>query len=100
MSEQPKQKPPLKKRASGDHPVVQMYRKKLQSISEGTMPQLEALNRRLDRLKGSSERAPRADPRREPSEDERAEDEIPVDVVVAIDEDSTPTVPDRGRKKG
>jgi len=74
---------PARKRASGDnHPAVVGMRKKLDSIREGTLPELERLNARIDKLKAKSDpprderrEPPVVDPRREP------EDEVPVDVV-------------------
>ena len=65
---------------SGNHPAVVAWRKKLDSIAEGTMPALERLNARIDR---ALKKAAPHDPRREPEDDERREaDEVADDVVV------------------
>lgn len=40
----------IRKGSSGEHPVMQAVRKKLDSIREGTLPELEALNRRIDKI--------------------------------------------------
>jgi len=41
--------------SSGEHPILQAVRKKLDSIREGTLPELEALNARIDKLKRESD---------------------------------------------
>lgn len=43
------------KGSSGEHPIMQAVRKKLDSIREGTLPELEALNARIDKLKRESD---------------------------------------------
>lgn len=43
------------KGSSGEHPVMQEVRKKLDSIREGTLSELEALNARIDKLKKKSD---------------------------------------------
>jgi len=44
-----------RKGTSGEHPIMQAVRKKLDSIREGTLPELEALNARIDKLKKKSD---------------------------------------------
>lgn len=58
-----------KKGSSGDHPIMQAVRKKLDSIREGTLPELEALNARIDKIKTKSD-PPQA-------EEEPAPDTVP-----------------------
>ena len=52
--------------ASGQHEAVQAFRKKLESVQDGTLEDLLELNRQLDAAK---------DPRRD------GDEEIPVDIV-------------------
>lgn len=66
---------------SGDHPAVREYRRKMDSITEGTMPALEALNARLDRALEKASTDPPSDDRREPEDDDRKEPSIPIDIV-------------------
>lgn len=73
------------KKGSGTHPAVLAYRKKMDSVRDGTLPLVDALNARLDRAleKMRTLPPPGTDPRREPEEDERREEEEPpVDVVI------------------
>lgn len=78
-----------KRRTSGEHEAVIGFRRKLESISEHTMPQLTDLNARLDRLKKKSD-PPKRDPRRE-VDDARQDDAVPVDVV-ELEPDPFPSV--------
>lgn len=40
-----------RKGSSGEHPIMQAVRKKQDEIREGTLPELQALNARIDRIK-------------------------------------------------
>jgi len=81
MSDEPKRpsafphvhRRPSRKGGSGEHPAVQQFRDKLESISEDAFPALERINERLDRLKVRSSRPPI--PREEPEELEEPESE-------------------------
>ena len=68
---------------SGKHAIEasKAFRAKLESIQEGTLPILEELNARIDRLARSE--PPPVDPRRE------EQGEVPVDVVALPDEAET-----------
>lgn len=44
-----------RKGASGEHPTMQAVRAKMDSIREGTLPELEALKDRIDKLKKKSD---------------------------------------------
>lgn len=69
-----------KKAASGEHPSVKAFRKKLDSLQDGAFQDLEDLNARIDKLVKESSTPPPRDPRREP-DDPRSEDDIAVDIV-------------------
>ena len=40
---------------SGGHPIMEAVRKKLDSIREGTLPELESLNTRINKLQAKSD---------------------------------------------
>lgn len=82
-------KPPPPKTASGEHPAVQAFRDKLESIQEHTLEAIRDLNRKLEKEIGS--RPPRKDPRRD------GESEPPVDIV---DSDILETVTPPKKEKG
>lgn len=67
------EKPPPRRTKSGETEAVKAFRAKLESITEGTFPILEELNRQADELQGSI--APPKDPRRD------GDSEPPIDVV-------------------
>ena len=69
----------LKKTTSGQHPSVHAFRKKLDSIQDGALPILEALNARIDKM--SSDPPSAVDLRRE-----EGDEEIHVDVVEGLSE--------------
>lgn len=52
-----KQGPP-KKGSSGEHRAVSRYRDKIESIKEGTFPEIEALNAKLSRALQDAPTAP------------------------------------------
>jgi len=68
---------------SGEHPAVRLFRKKIESIQEGTFPALEELNARIDaaneKEKHKSDRPP--DSRRDLDDDARKDDDTSIDVV-------------------
>jgi hypothetical protein len=67
------------KGSSGQHPAVQAFRKKFDSIQGSTLTLVEDMNARITKIKDRA-----IDPRREePSSDPRREgsEEIPLDVV-------------------
>lgn len=64
------------KGSSGEHPIMQAVRKKLDSIREGTLPELEALNARIDRLRVKSDPPVQSIPPTD-EKDEGEEDTIP-----------------------
>lgn len=77
---------------SGEHPVVREMRDKFDSIAEHTVPAIDAVLDRINRLKRKSDRPFTVkDPRREEETDPRREGEegLPIDVV-ELDE-SSPT---------
>jgi hypothetical protein len=81
-----------KRTKSGDHPAVKAYRKKMDSITENTMPLLYELNDRIDEaMKKAKTPIPLPLERTEPGED----DEIPVDVVrlPQVEKDPFPSKP-------
>jgi hypothetical protein len=49
-------KPP--KGGSGEHPIVIEFRKKMDSIQDHTLPELQELAERIERLKEKSDRPP------------------------------------------
>jgi hypothetical protein len=55
---------------SGQHKIVLEFRKKLESIADTQLVDLEKLNTRLGRMAKSSAPPPKMDPRREPDDDE------------------------------
>lgn len=64
--------------------ALQAMRSKLESIVDNTIPAICALNDRLDKaldIARKSSAPPPPDPRREPNDDPRVDDAIPVDVV-------------------
>lgn len=63
-----------RKPSSGQHPAVREFRRKLDSIGDGVLEDLEALNRELDEQIKRSSRPPK-DPRRDGDSDP------PVDIV-------------------
>jgi hypothetical protein len=73
------------KTSSGEHPAVQAFREKLESIQENALEKLRDLNRKLDEEIGS--RPPRKDPRRDGDSDP------PTDVVEIPDEEKEPPAP-------
>jgi hypothetical protein len=81
MSDQPK------RTVSGRHEAVVSFRAKLASIVDKVLPEMEAVNEKLETIveveKRKSTRPP-PDPRRE-SGDSRQDDEPPIDVVVLPD---------------
>jgi hypothetical protein len=54
-----------RKGSSGEHPIMQDVRKKLDSIREGTLSELEALNARIDKIKAKSDPPSAADDEKE-----------------------------------
>lgn len=69
------EKPP-KPGHSGEHPEVQAFREKMESIRENQLPELEALNERLLKL---TTPVPKGDGHPDPRRED--DGEIPVDVV-------------------
>lgn len=62
----------IKRSSSGEHPIMQSVRAKMASIREGQLPELEALNRRAERLKAKSDPPKTETPPPLPDEDEEA----------------------------
>lgn len=81
--------PQAYKGKSGEHPAVMEFRRKMESIQEGTFHEIEALNARMLRKHPSSPPKKKEDPRREPSE--RHDSEVPEDVVDVPDGDPFPS---------
>ncbi len=92
----PSSKQPTKKGSSGEHPTVKEFRRKLESLSDHQLTDLQDLNARLDplvakeneRSKSDSppaeEADPPSDPRREPPDDPRREASTPPSDVITI----------------
>lgn len=102
-------KSPPKRKTSGAHPAVVEFRKKLESMSGKQLPDLCALNTRIDEQTGKLRRFTlpvQGDEDEVPVEAERPSDprreddsEVPVDVVggKSVQKVSSSTTPSRGR---
>lgn len=91
MTAEPKKRPPKPPTTgSGEHEAVRAVRDKLDSIQDTTIPKLEAVNERLDKIASGSSRPPNKDPRRED------DGPIPVDVVDLEEEPETKKEPKNG----
>ncbi len=88
-------KPKAPKRTiSGENPSVKEMRAKFDSIQEGTLADVEALNARIsENLKRAKEAKEQKDARREPHEDDRRDSLIPDDVVELEEKDPFPSPP-------
>lgn len=61
---------------SGEHRIVLEFRKKLESIADTQLKELEGLNARLTKMvTASSPPPPKRDPRREPDDNETTADD-------------------------
>lgn len=80
---------------SGEHPVVQYMRRKLDSIHENEISEFKKLNERLARVTTPAPKDPRreqSDGRREPSEPPiDYVGDVPSDVAIAIEPDPFPS---------
>jgi predicted RNase H-like HicB family nuclease len=70
--------------ASGEHPIMQAVRRKLDSIRDGDLPELEKLNERINRLKDKIDSNPPSLPSGYTIETEQETDGTWIAVVIEL----------------
>jgi hypothetical protein len=82
MMSSAKSKTPIKvKGSSGEHPAVQAFRQKMDSIQDTTLPLVEEVNERITKMKAKS-----SDPRREDDSEEIQSDVVELSELAELDE--------------